>query len=141
MQYSPETIYLNTIEFTHPEDKPVAKVSKKELLPKSAQMFIINSQQHEGVNSGAGSDQEPEQVDYNVVNMILIGCALDYQSVADYMTQLRLTGLFTRTNLVSSVRKTSEDSEVIDFKIECDLIAGSSFMGVDYATVQDAQNF
>jgi hypothetical protein len=141
MQYSPETIYLNTIEFTHPENKSATKVSKKESLPKSAQMFITNSQQHDGVSSGTGTDQEPEQVDYNVVNMILVGCALDYQSVADYMTQLRLTGLFTRTSLVSSVRKTSEDSEVIDFKIECDLIPGSSFMGVDYATVQDAQNF
>jgi len=141
MQYSPETIYLNTIEFTHPEDKSAVKVAKKELLPKSAQMFIVNSQNHGGVSSGTGNDQEPEQVDYGVVNMILVGCALDYQSVADYMTQLRLTGLFTRTNLVSSVRKTSADSEVIDFKIECDLIPGSSFMGVDYATVQDAQNF
>jgi len=143
MQYSPETIYLNTIEFTHPEDKSAVQVAKKEPLPKSAQMFIVNAQNPggAGTGSGTGSAQEPEQVDYNVVNMVLVGCALDYKSVADYMTQLRLTGLFTRTNLVSSVRKTSADSEVIDFKIECNLIGGSSFMGVDYATVQDAENF
>jgi len=135
-QYSPELVYLEEMKFSHPESAASSastNPSRPDSLPKSAKMFILNSDKPDAMSANKKVN--------NDTMLFLKGWALNHKAVADYLTSLRTSKMFASVKLIHSRRESSEPGGIVDFEIEGILIPAESLLGVDYADMQQTQNF
>ena len=98
-------------------------------------MFLLN------LPANAAENETAPQGSQQRIMMKITGKALDHKAAADYITILQRAGLFIDVKLVHTRRDPADPAGMADFEIECLLMPALSFMGVNYADMQQTQNF